>query len=39
MLRLWCACGKPCGATLTYTKPEDEARMRQAGIDGWNIAT
>lgn len=37
ILRLWCACGKPCGAQLMFTKREHEAAMRQAGIDGWNL--
>lgn len=37
ILRLECACGEH-GATLMYTKPEDRDKMRQAGIDGWNLA-
>jgi hypothetical protein len=37
ILQLKCACGN-LGATLMYTKPEDEARMQQAAIDGWNLA-
>lgn len=36
-LQLRCPCRKPCGAVLWYSKPEDEARMLQAAIDGWNI--
>lgn len=36
-LRLTCVCGHK-GAALLYSKPEDEAYMRQAGIDGWNMA-
>lgn len=38
ILRLWCACGQPCGATLMYDKPRDRERMMQAGIDGWNMS-
>lgn len=37
-LQLVCACGAR-GATLLYTRPEDKARMRQAAVDGWNLAT
>jgi hypothetical protein len=37
ILRLECACGQH-GATLMFTKREQEAAMRQAGIDGWNLA-
>jgi hypothetical protein len=37
MMRLACNCGNR-GAALLYTKPEDRARMVQAGIDGWNLA-
>jgi hypothetical protein len=38
-LQLYCeASGQAVGAFLTYTKPEDKARMVQAGIDGWNLA-
>lgn len=36
ILRLECACGRH-GASLMYKKAEDEAKMRQAGIDGWNL--
>jgi hypothetical protein len=36
-LQLTCACGNR-GATLMYTRREDEQRMRQAGIDGWNLS-
>lgn len=37
MLQLRCGCGNK-GATLMYTKPADEQRMRQAAVDGWNLA-
>jgi hypothetical protein len=37
-LQLMCKCGQPCGAVLMYTRREDESRMRQAGIDGWNMS-
>lgn len=37
LLQLQCRCGDK-GALLMFTKPEDEARMRQAAIDGWNLA-
>jgi hypothetical protein len=36
-LQLFCG-DQPVGAFLAYTKPEDKARMMQAGIDGWNLA-
>lgn len=36
-LQLFCG-GRPVGAFLTYTKPEDKARMIQAGTDGWNLS-
>lgn len=37
LIQLTCTCGRT-GAALTYTRPEDKARMVQAGIDGWNLA-
>jgi hypothetical protein len=37
IMRLECACGRH-GATLLYKKLEDRDRMRQAAIDGWNLA-
>lgn len=36
-IQLRCSCGNR-GATLFYTKPEDEILMQQAAIDGWNLA-
>lgn len=37
LLQLACKCGRK-GAVLSYTKPEDAARVAQAAIDGWNLA-
>lgn len=36
-LQLFCG-GRPVGAFLTYTKPEDKPFMVQAAIDGWSLA-
>jgi hypothetical protein len=38
LLQLACACGQK-GAPLTCTRPEDRARVEQAAVDGWNMAT
>lgn len=38
-IQLFCSTsGKPVGAFLAYTKPEDREIMAQAGVDGWNLA-
>ena len=37
IMRMECKCGKR-GATLMFTKREQAEKMRQAAIDGWNLA-
>lgn len=36
-LQLACTCGR-MGVVITYTKPEDRARVVQAAVDGWNLS-
>lgn len=38
MLQLRCPCGHR-GATLMYTRHAEAPRVRQAAVDGWNLAT
>lgn len=35
-MQLKCACGN-CGTLLTYRNLEDEPKLQQAAIDGWNL--
>jgi hypothetical protein len=37
ILRIECPCGRH-GGSVFYSKPEDEARTRQATVDGWNLS-